>query len=91
MQMRLLAQQASTGKDISKKVEKAKARHEEMEAQVAATATDASIHKLRGAFVVFNESKLADEAVASAPRGVPPALLHNTMGHHVSWVYTTGL
>eukprot|EP00892_Ulva_mutabilis_P009410 jgi/Ulvmu1/6841/UM031_0046.1 len=67
--MRLLAKQVSTGKDLSKKIEKAKAKHEDMEAQVAAKATDASIHKLRGAFVVFNEAKLADEAVASAPCG----------------------
>jgi len=36
VQLRLLAQQKSTGKDLAKQVAKAKAQHEEMEAKVAA-------------------------------------------------------
>lgn len=84
VQVRLLAQQKSTGKDLAKQVAKAKAQHEEIEAQVAAAALDSSIHKLRGAFVVFNEAWLADEAVASAPQGVvsPPHATRSLMPLH---------
>lgn len=69
MQRRLLAQQATTGKNLQRQIMKAKDQHEEMEAQVAAAATDADIHQLRGAFIVFNEARLADDAISSAPRG----------------------
>lgn len=69
MQRRLLAQQATTGKNLQRQIMKAKDQHEEMEAQVAAAATDADIHKLRGAFIVFNEARLADDAISSAPHG----------------------
>lgn len=89
VQLRLLAQQKSTGKDLAKQVAKAKAQHEEMEAKVAAAALDSSVHKLRGAFVVFNEAWLADEAVASAPRGASASSLPQcTLLHKASLLCT---
>jgi hypothetical protein len=65
-----MAMQATTGKDISKKIEKAKVKYMDRAVEVIAELRNSKNHTMRGAFVVFNEPFLADAAVEEAPRGV---------------------
>jgi hypothetical protein len=76
MQTRLLAQQVSTGLDQRKKVTKAKSLFEACDAEVMAEATDARNHVVRGAFVVFNEQYLAEDAISHAPRGLVQSFMY---------------
>lgn len=65
-----MAQQATTGQNLSKRIEKAQTKYQDVALEVVAELQNSRNHAMRGAFVVFNEPFLADSAVQEAPRGV---------------------
>jgi hypothetical protein len=68
-----MAQQATTGRDLSKRIEKAQQKYLNCAVEVVAELNNSRNHTMRAAFVVFNEPFLADSAVELAPNGVLPS------------------
>lgn len=65
-----MAQQATTGKNLSKRIDAAYAKYMECAFEVIAELHNSRNHTMRAAFVVFNEPFLAEVAVEEAPQGV---------------------
>lgn len=70
LQNRLMAQQATTGKNLSKRIEAAHNKYLACADEVVQELHNSRNHTMRAAFVVFNEPFLADAAVEESPRGM---------------------
>ena len=70
LQDRLMAQQATTGQNLSRRIDAAHEKYQACAAEVVSELQNSRNHAMRAAFVVFNEPFLADLAVEEAPRGV---------------------